>query len=98
MAPGEGQSGDTVRIIGTFRTFAGTLSNLASNPTLKIYDSSEVLVATIASGDITNDSTGVYHYDYTLPATAGGYFAEFSGTLEGKAIVRRVPIVVSFAE
>ena len=41
----------------------------------------------------TKDTTGVYYFDYTTTAL-GSFSFEFSGTLEGKAILSRECFVV----
>jgi hypothetical protein len=86
---GEFQTGDTIRLQATFKNFAGTLANLTVAPTLKIYDENKVLLTTIASGSLTNASTGVYYYDYLIPATDGIYYIEFAGTVDSSVVLRR---------
>lgn len=90
------QTGDTIRLQAVFSTFAGVVSDLSSNPTLKIYDHNLVVLTTIAGSSLTKPSTGTYYYDYTLPSTAGTYYYEFSGTVESTIILRRGVIVVAF--
>jgi len=86
---------DTVRLKATFKNFAGVLTDLTENPTLKIYNDSKEVVTTIAGSSITHGETGEYYYDYTTTAE-GLYYYEFSGTLEGTTILRRGSFGVVF--
>lgn len=86
-------TGDTIRLQATFKTWAGTLSDLTAAPSVKIYDAVKVQQGTTATA--TKSSTGVYYYEYTA-STAGQFTYEFSGTLEGKAVLRRGSFTVGF--
>lgn len=86
--------GDTVRLKATFYGWDDIAVNV-SNITLKIYDASKSLIATINTADITNPETGVYYYDYTL-TQEGLLVYEFSGTFLTKTILRRESIDVVF--
>jgi hypothetical protein len=82
--------GDTIRLKASFYTFAGVLADPAS-VTCTVYDNSETPI--IEPAVATKDSTGVYYFDYTTTAL-GSFSFEFSGTLEGKAILSRECFVV----
>lgn len=90
------QTGDTIRLKATFKSFAGNVCDLESPPTLKVYNSYKEVIDTIAGTSLTHSSTGVYYYDYTLPTTEGEYMYEFSGTVESTTILRRGYIKVGF--
>jgi len=90
------QTGDTIRIKATFKTFEGLLSDLTNPPTLKIYNPDKEIIATILGASLTHSSTGVYYYDYTLPSTEGKYTYEFSGTVESTTVLRRGHVDVGF--
>lgn len=55
---------------------------------LKIYNESGTLVDTIASGSITNISTGFYEYSYAVPSTAneGSWTDSWEGEINGVAV------------
>ena len=76
--------GDTIRLKASFYTFAGVLSD-PTTVTIKIYDEGKTL---IKSGTPTRESAGIYYYDYTTVADGKMSF-EFSGSLEGNAILSR---------
>jgi len=80
--------GDTVRLKATFYNFAGSLSDLPSSPTLKVYDDHEILLSTVLPASITHGTTGIYYYDYTIPQV-GRLIYEFSGTLESNTVLGR---------
>jgi hypothetical protein len=78
-------SGDTIRLLCTFKDFAGNLAD----PTLinvKIYDQTYTLIST-NSVDLVNNKTssGNYFYDYTCPAQYQNktlyyeWYAEYNG-------------------
>lgn len=86
-------AGNTVRITGSFPTFAGTLAD-PEDLLLKIYDAKKIQV-----GDdyfpIKID-TGIFYCDVTLPTRTGDYYAEWSGVMEGSPIVSRSRIDVNW--
>ena len=77
--------GDTIRLKATFKDFSGTLVDLSA-ASLKVYDSTGTAVLTKALTDLTRESLGVYHYDWTT-TTIGDYIYEFAGTLASGATV-----------
>ena len=81
---------DTIRLTGTFYTWAGVLSDPTS-VTVNIYDVTRTKLVTAATP--THSGTGVYYYDYT-PTVEGKHTIEFTGTLEGKAIVMRKYVTI----
>jgi hypothetical protein len=89
------KTGDTVRFIGAFYTFAGVLTDLAAAPSVKVYNADKTTqVGTTVTA--TKASTGTYYADITLPITEEIYYIEFSGTSEGTAIVQRMMVPVKF--
>jgi len=86
--------GDTIRFKGTFYTYAGALQNLSAPPTVTIYDINE---NSLTSGASTLEGTGIYYYDYE-PPDDGTFIFEFSGTLEGKTVIRRKKFTVVFVD
>lgn len=83
-------TGDTIRLKGAFKTWAGSLSDLSAPPTLKIYKEPDrkTAVLTKTGADITKETTGTYYYDYT-PTADGNYIYEFSGTGESSTVLNR---------
>lgn len=63
-----------------------------TTPTLKTYEGS-TLKDTLTP---TKDSTGIYYFDYSIPATAGTgpWIAEWSGTYVGLTILVRATFEV----
>lgn len=68
--------GNTYRLRGTFRTVLRILAN-PTTVTLRIEDP-DGNVEVVASGSITNESTGVYYYDFA-PDQAGRWYYRFIG-------------------
>ena len=90
-------TGDTIRPQVTFRDWApeGELGNLV-NPTsvtVTLYNADQQVIGT---GVGTNDSIGVYHYDWVLPDEPGKYFIEFKGMLNSEPTVIRQDYHVKF--
>src|SRR5437764_11793078 len=92
---------NTIRITEKFIDFTNNLSD----PTLiqfKVYSQSYNLVGTFSVDTISmKSSTGVYFYDYTIPAT--GYtnqkmYYEFYGEVSGSPSLNRGSFKVIFAE
>jgi len=82
-------TGDTIRLYGRFYNWAGALSDVAGE-SIKIYDGKGTQIAT---GTPIKESTGVYYYEYTIPATYSDPLVyEMSGTLEGSTILARSTI------
>ncbi len=84
--------GDTIRLKGSFYTWADVLTDLSAAPTVNIYNGEETLLTT---GTATKESTGVYYYDYA-PSSVGNYIYEFSGTSASAAMIRRDRFSVVF--
>ena len=63
--------GETVRLGNTFTNIAGTVYD-PDTVSLTIYNAEGTLEETVTyvAGDIIKSSTGVYYYDYTIPADA----------------------------
>ena len=83
--------GDTIRLKASFYTFADVLADPTS-VTAKVYDKNHVLSATLTP---VNESTGVYHADYTT-VLEGTFSYEFAGTLESKTILSRSTFIVGW--
>jgi hypothetical protein len=73
--------GDTIRLKATFYNYSGALAD-PDSVTAKIY--SHIGQILLATGAATKESTGVYYYDYTVPADVPGLIVyEFSGMMDG---------------
>ena len=102
-------SGNTVRLKCEFKTFDDEYDDPTSI-TLKIFDKDKTQIgATIEITDAYKTDTGIYEYDYTIPAlsvliddlsttliSCTKIFYEFSGTLEGETITGRDKIIVNW--
>ena len=88
--------GNTVRLTAEFKTFNDVYSN-PTDITLKIYNKRNIQVGdTISITAEHKTSTGIYSYDYTIPSGNDELIYEFSGMLEGTAILGRSAIVVGW--
>jgi len=74
------EAGETIRIKGTFKDINGTLTD-PSNATCTIKDSTDTIKVDAES--MTKESTGVWYYDYTVPADGptGTWLVTLTGTL-----------------
>lgn len=80
-------TGNTVRLKASFYNFAGVLTD-PTDVAIKIYSHIGQMLLITASP--TQESTGVYYYDYTVPTDVNGSIVyEFSGTMEGSPTVGR---------
>jgi hypothetical protein len=80
---------NTVRLIGQFYNFSGILSN-ASDISIDISEErTNVPIIQVSGSEITLDSIGKYHYDFTIPLGTGNILYEWSGLLEGSPITNR---------
>jgi hypothetical protein len=87
--------GDTALVTATFRDWDGIPSD-PTNVVVKVYNvnNTSTTLATQNLGNSHNgDDFGEYQYLFKQD-TPGAYFVEFSGTLNGSAIARRVRIDV----
>lgn len=83
--------GDTVRITTYWYNWSNALVDLSSS-SIKVYSPSGTLLGTYTTP--TNDGTGTYHYDYTVPSTpAGSYLCVWTGTYTD-ASVKTCAIVI----
>jgi hypothetical protein len=82
------QKEDTILLEAKFYTFAGELSDLLADPTIKIYKADSREDATPEGAKTSRASKGTYDYYLTL-TEEGKFIYEFSGTLEDKTIARR---------
>lgn len=82
-------TGDTIRLYGRFYNWAGALADV-TGPAIDVYDGKGTL---IVSGTPAKESTGVYYFEYLVPATFSDPIVyEMSGTLEGTTILARATI------
>lgn len=86
--------GDTIRVKATFRDWApegqqGSLTTPASVE-VNLYRDDESPLQTALTP--TNESLGVYFYDWTLPTEAGAYYIEFKGLINGKPQLSRMKV------
>ena len=70
--------GATKRVIGTFFDFAGAPADPATI-TLKIKEPDDVVVTKTHPADVTQDSTGVYHFDFAT-TKPGRHVVRWIGT------------------
>ena|ERR1051325_7832733 len=94
------ETGNTIKFFGKFRDWApeGTEGPLTdpdgSDVDVVLYNADKEQIGT---GDsVIRDSTGVYHYEWTLPLEPGNYYIEFSGKIGGKEVLSREKIQVKF--
>ena len=102
-------SGNTVRLKCEFKTFDDEYADPTAI-TLKIFDKDKAQIgATIEISCAYQTDTGIYEYDYTIPAlsvlieylsttliSCTKIFYEFSGTLDGEVITGRDKIIVNW--
>lgn len=81
-----------IRLTGVFKV--GTVLTDPTTVTLRIKKPDGTLVTVSYAGlEITKDSTGNFHYDYTPPAV-GTYRARWDGTGSVKAAAERSFVVI----
>ena len=81
--------GDTIRLIGRFHDFSGSLADITGE-TITIYDGKKNILVTATP---FHQETGTYTYDFTIPdCVSDPLVYEFSGTLEGSVILARSTI------
>ena len=91
------QCGDTIKIIEQFYSFAGSLTDLSANPTVKVYKPDKTTTVTTAI-TVSHVSTGIYAAVVTLPTDEGIYYIEFAGTAaDGTAIRHAEAYTVKFS-
>jgi hypothetical protein len=92
-------TGDTVRIMGTFNdwgTPGGDLGDLIDPDTITINIRQSKAVAPTITATPTRDSLGVYYYDWDTPAENGYWVIEFVGVLDGHTMVSRQKVSVKY--
>lgn len=88
-------TGDTIRIKGTFKNSSNVLIDADSNlVTFTIYNADSQQV--VATGTATRSSTGIYYYDYTMPATENKYIVELKGNFSLLPQLSRATIRAKF--
>jgi hypothetical protein len=89
--------GDTVRFKATFYDWEDALTD-PTEIIVKIYDSRKVQLGETITLDMTEnkESTGVYFYDYVVPAGHTRLYYEFNGVVGGLPSVERGEIRVSW--
>lgn len=87
---------DTIRLQGTFKDLSLVLTNADGGiVSFKAYDADTLAV--VATGSATQLSTGVYYYDWLVPATDGkSYFLELSGAFSTKPQLKRLKVKAKF--
>lgn len=89
-------SEDTIRLKVEFKDFIGNYAD-PTDIALKICDAAHNQVGndiTIGAGEKVN--TGIYEYDYTVPAGTEEFIYEFSGTLNGSTVLGRSSVDTEF--
>lgn len=91
------ETGNTVRVKGTYKNNAGQPTD-PSLPTVRIYDSNYDLITEVSLSDANKVGTGVYQYDYTIPAGKAHaiYYYEFYGEVTGVPALNRGQFVAKF--
>jgi hypothetical protein len=80
---------NTIRLKASFYNFTGVLDD-PQQITLAISDMTTSASIVNASGSsIVQESTGIYHYDFTIPVGKTTLIYEWSGDLESSPIVNR---------
>ena len=74
------QVGETVIISVVIKNSAGTLIDPATSTTISIKSAGNRDAAILAETNMTRDSTGNYHYDWTAPATSA--LGEYTATIK----------------
>lgn len=88
-------TGDTIRIKGTFKNSSNVLTDADANLvtfTVYNYDTKKSL----ATGNATRQSAGIYYYDYELPALERKYIVELKGDFDGYPQLARSVIKAKF--
>ena len=80
--------GNGVVLQGTFKDRNGVARDV-TGVAIRIYDESEEQIGEDITEDITNVSTGVYEYSYTVPLGHEWLVVEFSGVYDSAPIVGR---------
>jgi uncharacterized protein YfaS (alpha-2-macroglobulin family) len=90
-------SGDTVRFTAEFRDYPEpeTPGDLIDpDPvTVRVLDAEGTSIHT---GTPSNDSLGIFSYEYTVPNDPGTYYIEFKGIVNSKPEVKRYKFKVKF--
>lgn len=98
------ESGDTIRAVATFRNWApeGTTGTAVdpTNVSVTVYDADQTVIKTYALGtdlEVTKPdaTTGVYYFDFIIPS-AGTFYIEFKGELDGEPTLIREKIKAKF--
>jgi len=79
--------GDTIRLTGDFKNWAGALADPTS-VTVTTYDQNRNVLATLSGASVVKSETGKYYAEYLVPDVKMLIY-EFTGTLEGGAITQR---------
>lgn len=92
-------TGDTIRVQTTFRDWAlppavGSIID-PSSVTVNTYNGDGSVLGTNLM-PVVREASGVYHYDWTLPATDGKYIIEFVGINSGEPTLIRSQVTVKF--
>lgn len=89
--------GDTLKIIGRFRSFDEVLVD-PTNIKIKIYNSRFELIDTVEGPSIIKESVGVYYTEYVLPDTTRDVdlIFEWYGIINAKPSIDRVRVLVKF--
>lgn len=89
--------GNIVRITAFFYNFAGVIAEPdTASIAVRFYDSKAVQIgSTVILSAANKITTGVYKYDYTIPATTSSTIIyEFTGTVDGSPSLNRGVIPV----
>jgi hypothetical protein len=88
--------GDTIRLKFTFYSWTGALMDPTSIM-VAFYTSNKTQIGTTVTLDATaKESTGVYHYDYTVPTGYRKIIYEINGTIDSLPSVERGEIAVTW--
>lgn len=84
-------AGETVICSITVKNSSGALVNPATSMQITILQGTLVILATTS---MTNDGTGLYHYDYT-PSSAGTYDLTYIATDSGRVSKLKEQVLVA---
>ena len=95
-------AGDTVRFSVEFRDYPNdpegdpTTGPLLDPDEVSVlfYNSDLVAITELAAG--INETSGIYHYDYTMPDEPGTYYVEWTGLVNSYPEIKREKFKVKF--
>ncbi|OLN22904.1 hypothetical protein BTO30_07100 [Domibacillus antri] len=90
-------AGDTVRLKCHFKTFEGTPVT-PDNVTLTIYKTDKTQIEQFILTSTDQLEIGVFYFDYTPASELNEFIFEFAGRVNGKPIIVRDTVKISFTQ